>query len=80
MDKHCPVFKYKEYVKHTKYDLPFPNILHSLVHDKVVTVRVGTAKIMDCQEDNSFSLLLQISLDTAGYRPTLLNINNVVLY
>ena len=79
MDKHCSVLKYKEYVKHSKYVLPFPNILHSLVHDKVVPIEVGTAKIMDCQEDNSFSLLLKISLDIAGDRTTLLNINNVVL-
>ena len=55
------------------------NVLNSLIHDKVVPVEVGAAKIMDCQEDNSFSLLLQISLDMAGYWPTLLNINNVVL-
>ena len=79
MDKHCSVLKYAEYVNHTKHCLPVPYILHSLVHDKVVPVKVGTAKIMDCQEDNSFSLLLQISLDIAGDRTTLLNINNVVL-
>ena len=64
---------------HISNGLPFPNIFHSLVQDKVIPVKVGAAKIMDCQEDNSFSLLLQISLDIAGDRPTLLNINNVVL-
>ena len=79
MDKHCSVLNYKEHVKYIKHDLPVPDVRHSLVHDKVVPVKVGTAKIMDCQEDNSFSLLLNISLDIAGDRPTLLNINNVVL-